>query len=212
MSYVDSIKSYMLEYCNMKIMVDLDRVVVDCSSFIFRLANAIDKKTSKNNSLKYIEVNVEKEMQNMSALSFFRLVHDKVVTEVKGSVKTLKEWHSQGHEIHFVSSRPNIGMLKKATVKWFNKKEVNYSKLIYACNNKAEYCKQNNIDVMVDDNYANCRNANKEGIHAVWLINRYNMDDSTIAVGRFHPARNWREIDNAVQFINIQQNNKFLTK
>ena len=195
----------------MKIMVDLDRVVFDCSSLVFTLAHIIDKKSSKTNTLKYVEVNSEEAMRYPSALSFFKIFNDKSFTEIKGASKTLRNWHKQGFDILFVSSRPNIGALKRATVRWLNKREISYSKLIFSCNNKAEYCKQNNIDVMIDDNYKNCVNTTERGIPAIWLMNKHNEYDLTFSVGRLHLARNWRDIDNFVQAINVRKkNNSFI--
>ena len=186
----------------MKIMVDLDRVVFDCPSAVFLLANHLDKKASKSNPLKYVEVDSEEAMNYSSALSFFQLFNDKVLVEVEGAVKTLQNWNKQGFEIHFVSSRPNLKPMKRATVKWLKKNNIDYSKLIFACSNKAEYCKAHHMDAMVDDNYQNCKNTRNEGIPAIWLVNKHNRYDASYFASKLNIATDWNEIDTFMQSIN----------
>ena len=191
----------------MKIMVDLDRVVFDCPSPVFILANHLNKKINKTQPLKYVEVDEKESMNYSSSLSFFQLFNDEVLVEVDGSIKTLQNWNKQGFDIHFVSSRPNLKPMKRATVKWLKKNNINYSKLIFACSNKAEYCKQNKIDVMVDDNYKNCKDARSEGIPAVWLVDKFNRYDATYFASKLNIATNWHEINNFVQSINRTKQN-----
>ena len=186
-------------------MVDLDRVVFECPSFLFWLGHKIYKTFDKNSELKFNEVNSEKAMQYPDALSFFKLFNDKSFVEIPGAASTLQKWNNKGFDIHFISSRPNLKPFQKATVKWLKSHNISYSKLVFGCSNKAEYCKQNNFDVMIDDTFENCENCCFLGIPSIWLVNKHNQNDQNIHVVKMHVANDWQDIDSAVQSINMMK-------
>ena len=180
-------------------MVDLDRVVFECPSFLFWLGHKIYKNSDKNSELKFSEVNSEKAMQYSNALSFFKLFNENSFVEIPGAISTLQSWNNQNFEIHFISSRPNLKPFQRSTVKWLKNNNIEYSKLVFACNNKAEYCKKHNLDIIIDDTFENCENCCYFGIPSIWLVNEYNKQDYNKHISKIHIANNWQDINNAVQ-------------
>lgn len=195
----------------MKIMIDLDRVVFDCPSISYFLGNLLFAKNNTNRTLKFHLVDTKKAKQAKNNLFFLRSTHVKNFNQINNSVEILKKWNMQGFDIYFVSTRPKLKSLQKVVVEWFEKNDINYNSLIFACTNKAKYCKDKKIDVMIDDTYENCLNAAYKGIIPLWLRTDYNKNhlyDPELVFS----VQNWNEIDNYIQFIFDKINNKEIKK
>lgn len=182
----------------MKIMIDLDRVVFDCPSFTSWLGNLIFTKTTPNKKLKYSIVDKVLAKKHQNPLFFLKSTHSENFEPIDNSIEILKLWNTQGFDIDFVSSRPNLYSLQKATVLWLENNNIEYNNLIFACTNKAKYCKENDIDIIIDDTTDNCINSANLGITAIQLLNAYNK--KTIKnTNKIHLANNWNNINDFVQ-------------
>ncbi len=184
----------------MKIMVDLDRVVFDCPSFIYWIGNAIFTKTSLANKLTYNLIDVKKTSGYTNLLFFVKMSHAKNYTQVDNSIEILKKWNNQGFDISFVSSRPNFKSLQKATVEWLNQNDIKFSDLIFTCTNKPLFCKINKFDVIIDDTLENCVGAQKLDITPIWVRTKYN-EDITNYPNEIYNTSSWTEIDDYIQQI-----------
>lgn len=191
----------------MKIMIDLDRVVFDCPSLVFNLANDFFTKTHFNKPLKYKIVDAEKAKKYFNTLFFVKLSHAKNLIQVDNSVEILQKWNKQGFNIHFVSYRPNFKSLQKSTVEWLEQNNISYNKLIFACTNKPRYCKLFNFDVMIDDTLENCKGAKRLGIKPIWLRNYHNSTHNDFSESIFN-TYSWNEVDEYVQKLNTTMQNK----
>lgn len=70
------------------------------------------------------------------------------------------------NQIMIVTSRGDINYegSEELTINYLKNKEIKYSKIIFNCHNKAEICKENNVDLLVDDSVVHCTNfANVNG-------------------------------------------------
>jgi len=182
-------------------MIDLDRVVFDCPSFVFNLANDFFAHPYINKPLKYKIVNAEKAKKSFNSLFFIKLSHAKNLKQVDNSVEILQKWNKQGFNIHFVSSRPNLKSLQKSTVEWLETNNIKYNKLIFACSNKPEFCKNFNFDVIIDDTLSNCQGAKGLGITPVWIRTIHNSCQHDFSESIFS-AYNWNEVDSYIQKLN----------
>lgn len=185
----------------MKIMVDLDRVVFDCPSFVFEVGNKIFTRTHENNELLYTEIDSEKAMNYTNSLFFLKMSKSCNFVPVNNSVEILKKWHSQGFEIHFVSSRPKFKAFQRATVEWLKNHDINYSRLVFSCSNKAKYCSKHGMNLIVDDTFDNCNNATNLGIPAVWVKTKYNEKEQRVLNRRIYNADSWSKIDMCAQSV-----------
>ena len=181
----------------MKIMVDLDRVVFECPSFMFWIGNKIFTKSHLDKELYYHIVDADKAMGYRNTLFFLKMSRSKNFNQIDKSVEILKKWNNQGLDIHFVSSRPKFKAFQKATVEWLKEKNINYSNLVFNCTNKPLFCKINKFDYIIDDTYKNCEGSFRLGINPIWVRTRQNKN---IKNERNIPeAYTWETIDNIIQ-------------
>ena len=180
----------------MKIMVDLDRTVFDCPSLVYYFGNMTKGESNLDKELKYSVVDTEKSKYYKNLLFFIRMSHAKNYVPVRGVVETLDKWYEKGIEVTFVSSRVNFKSFHKATAEWFDYYGIKYKGIVFECNNKAEYGKQNGFDMIVDDTFKNCTDCKKVGITPIWIRTKYNskMPNSE----GMYESTNWLEVDKIV--------------
>lgn len=83
----------------------------------------------------------------------------------------------KGHKIYLISNRtaPHYKQPYETTTEWLEKKHINYSKLILSKeSDKTKECKENNIDVMFDDNRKNCRQLLQNNVDCYLMATKYN--------------------------------------
>lgn len=184
-------------------MIDLDRVVFDCPSFIYWIGNILFTKTHLDNKLTYNLIDTEKVSGYTNLLFFIKMSHSKNYTQVDNSIEILKKWNNQGFNISFVSSRPNFKSLQKATVEWLKENDIKFDDLIFTCTNKPVFCKINNFDVMIDDTLDNCIGAKKLDVTPIWVRTKFNIDEVDFPKDIFNTS-SWTEIDAFVQSLYSQ--------
>ena len=71
---------------------------------------------------------------------------------------------NQGHQIYLITARSVLDIPKEQrntkditdiTLNWLNKNNIYFNHLEMCCFNKDVFCKQNNIDVMIEDSPTN---------------------------------------------------------
>ena len=100
-----------------------------------------------------------------------------------------------GHDIIFITARSDFGFNEpyKISSQYLNKNNFCYDKLIVGAKDKGRVCKEEKIDLFIDDNLKNCDNVLKENIE-VWLFDNYfNRDDN-----RFDRVYNWKDVYNRI--------------
>ena len=192
----------------MKIMVDLDRVVFDCPSFLYWLANTFFSRTSLYRQLKYHEVDASEVQKYFNLLRFIKETRAENFVEIDGAVGILQKWNLQGIKIHFVTSRPNLKSLQKSAVDWLNENDIAYEKLIYACTNKPMYCMKSGIDIMVDDTLQNCVQSSRLRVMPVWFQPKQTEKTKRIS-SWLTTVSTWEEIDNVVQQVFEERKRRF---
>lgn len=183
----------------MKIAIDLDRTIFDCSSLIFSLGNLLNTKKNLNTPLKYKEVDKDKALSYFNTLFFIKMSHPGNFYEKQNSTEILRKWNEQGIDITFLSSRPNYKSFNKAIVKWLKDHGVEYEKLILGCNNKPKYCRFNNYDLLIDDTMQNCIHTSAFGVPSIWYINEYNYKQIENLPENIKFSVTWNGIDDIVQ-------------
>lgn len=73
--------------------------------------------------------------------------------------EVLDRLRSEGHEIYIITSRISDldycdisnEKMEKIVLKWLKKYKIHYDKLIFAVGSKLKYCKEEHVDVMIED-------------------------------------------------------------
>ena len=186
----------------MRIAVDIDKTLLDCNSILYKIANFLLPSQSSNAKLKYKKIE-EKNKSRKSFLSRISKIHNHKFYYINENAKeTIEEWYGKGYEIILLSSRPASRALANALLLCINKFDIHFSQVVAACNNKTSFCKENKIDVIVDNSLDICKKCSADGIKSIFYINnkkkaqRYRKET-------FSVASTWDEINNIVKsFIN----------
>ncbi|MDD4110459.1 MAG: hypothetical protein PHS54_02780 [Clostridia bacterium] len=67
--------------------------------------------------------------------------------------KYLDKLHNEGHEIIIITARSDeeLKTPEKISIKWLKKNKLPFDKIVVNANDKGKVCKENNIDVFIDD-------------------------------------------------------------
>lgn len=99
---------------------------------------------------------------------------------------------NENHEIYIISSRDNGDYTNphEMTEKWLSDNRIEYDKLILTDKGeKGIICKENNIDIMIDDTIRNCKDITEHGVKALLMETRFNKN-----ITEFEKVSNWKEI------------------
>lgn len=115
---------------------------------------------------------------------------------IEGSVEYIDKLMQDGNEIYIISGRDN-GEYKnpyEMTKEWLEKHKIKYTKLIltdaYDSHAKSIACKNNNIDIMIDDSPSICCDLKRSGINVLMMKRKYyKQKNSDIEI-----VRSWKEI------------------
>lgn len=184
----------------MKIGIDLDGVIYDSEKDYRIYQELYDMTELQGKSIKNEqEVRIQKRF-NWSAETiedFFERYNEKVVREANympGAKMILKKLKEEGHELIIITARgeykPSIIEL---TEERFEKDNIKiFEKCYYQVKDKAEICKKENIDLMIDDSNVNCKNTSSNNIKTIYLKDApsYDMEENEYLTVLY----NWGEI------------------
>lgn len=110
---------------------------------------------------------------------------------VKEVIDKLKE---DGHEIYIITARDSEfhDDPYRLSKDWLDKNNIYYDRLIVNAREKASVCKNQNINLFIDDQLNNCLSVANVGIKAIMITDRiFNYNEIT-------QLQNWNEIYNYI--------------
>lgn len=114
---------------------------------------------------------------------YMEVIRRKIVNNAKlrlGLKETLKKLKQEGHKIIIISARSDYYYKNayKMSKEWLDKEEIPYDKLIVNALNKAKPCKEEKIDIFIDDSITHCLEVNELGIKVYIMDNIDNYLDN----------------------------------
>ncbi len=188
----------------MRIAIDIDDTLnkvdrVGCAgAYIAR--NRLPYRLKNSNASTFLET-YDWDMDGV-----MQFVHDGGVsafTEAEareGARETLAAWREEGHEIIILTARVKEWFQnpEKLSRDWLQKRKIPYDGIVANVQEKGRYCKEHEIDILIDDNLTHCREAQALGVDAVLAVRPHNLAHaSEITYG----GATWEQIDKAVRFI-----------
>lgn len=173
----------------MRIGIDIDNTLTDVQNELNNAAYEYTLKLGKNldeniNLGEAINNNGnfyrEKFKLSYDELKYFLgSIHEEIVNKAKprkSVVESIKKLKDDGHLIYIVTARDsefheNPYLLSK---NWLDKNNIEYDKLIVNARKKAPVCKEENIDIFIDDQLHNCEEIVQEGIKVIRITNDVN--------------------------------------
>ena len=125
---------------------------------------------------------------------------------LKDSKEIIDKLKADGNEIYIITSRDNGEYInpEKMTREWLEKYEIYFDKLILTGKHeKGPVCKENNIDIMIEDSTKNCEDIEANGVKCYMMNTRYNKHKT-----RFERVKTWKEIYSKISKLYKKDKNK----
>ena len=183
----------------MKIGIDIDGVILD-SEKEFRIQSELYDviKLNKNSIINNKELKVqyrynwsEEELKNFINQEFLRVSRE--CNFMPGAIEVINMLKQEGHELIIITARGGmIKEMKPVAEKRFEEKKLKFDKYYWAIRDKLEICKQENIDIMIDDYYKNCKQISDGKIKTIYFREypNYELEENEY----LKEVHNWGEI------------------
>lgn len=169
----------------MRIGIDIDDTITDTNGELIRKA------------LKYDELLGGKGFKDKTAFNFldmffwtmqdkknfFQYIKDNKLLddiEVRKDFKEINEELNNLGDLYFISSRNEKTFIdpNKETHEWLQKNKIIYKKMYLDVQEKGLFCKTHGIDLFIDDNVSQVKDALSNGINAKLMVNDYNKNEN----------------------------------
>lgn len=133
-------------------------------------------------------------------------IDDTTVITVKSMIKyadkVLQKLKEDGNNIYFITARlTNINNCntKKITENTLKENNIPYDRLIINASDKLKVCKEEEIELFIEDSYDTCKELTENGIKIILMTTKMNQQIESGNIPRVH---NWDEVYEKVEDIN----------
>jgi len=185
----------------MRIGIDIDDTIMDTFDHVMPCVAEFYNASLEDLKRRNISYpNLPKEWKEKE-VEFSKKYYDKVVptTPIKPDApKYIKKIKQLGHSIIIISARDNrlYTDAYKTTYEQLNANSVLYDKL-FCTFDKAEKCKEEKIDLFIDDSINNCEKVNSVGIPVLLFNSKGNLNKET----NFKRVGSWKEIYHIIKIM-----------
>lgn len=185
----------------MRIGIDIDDTITNSYKEIFEQIG----KYYNVNSYYLIEEgykyeDVSRDNENFpNYINFCRTVVENLLKTVSikhGAKEIIKKLQDEGNEIILITARDyeEFSAPYDITRQFLKDNNISYNKLYIGIKEKGRFCRENNIDVLIDDSITHCRSAKENNIPHLLLDNTFNRD-----VQGLDRVYGWYDTYNALQ-------------
>ncbi len=188
----------------MNIGIDIDDTINRLSDILPKYAEKFNKENNIDYDIKYNEWDFDKAFgwNNEDSEKFLCKYIGECFKNVKikpYAKKYINKLKADGNKIFIITSRSENHCKDVYSVceNWLNKHEIKFDKLEIGWHDKTEPCKNNKIDIFIDDNLEVCNNIRKNlNIPILLFDSVYNKNDET-----FNRVFEWKEVYNEIKKI-----------
>lgn len=179
----------------MKLGIDIDDVLVDTSKLMLDYIKSIN---NNEDILNHMEEIMRGEIPDNIVSKFINSNIANILDNVqlKPNAKKVLEKLEKNNEIVFITSRGDKKFkgTEEITLNYLKKNNIAYKKIIFNAYNKAKICKENNIDILIDDSVKLCEEAQKEGTKTILFTSIVNKNKQT----NIKRVNNWLELEKII--------------
>lgn len=190
----------------MKIGIDIDGVILNFEGELRVQAELNDVINLKRNSIvnekeTFFQAKYnwsEEEINDFIAKNFLKL--SKECNFMPGAVEVINLLKKEGHELIIISSRGGlIKEMKDIAEQRLEEKGLKFDKYYFVAKDKAKICKEENIDIMIDDYYKTCKSLVEGKIKTIYFREypNYELEENEY----LKEVHNWGEIYRYIQEI-----------
>ena len=128
---------------------------------------------------------------------FFNMYYKNVLEEctlMPNADKVLKKLKEEENKIYFITARLNNidnCNTEEITRKTLEKNNIIYDKLIINANDKLKVCKEEKVELIIEDSYETCKEFTENGIKSILMTTKMNKN---IETGNITRVNSWEEI------------------
>lgn len=140
----------------MIIGIDIDDTLTETSSFANSLVSGDVKdyhELEKDELLKFVHENIENITLNVELR--------------KDALEVLKMWKKRGWKIVFITARGDENVAIFKSLLYFKKYDIPFDKIVFKKHRKALTCKEENVEVFIDDKEIVLNEVKKLGIKTI---------------------------------------------
>jgi len=183
----------------MRIGIDIDDVITDTS---LSMKEYIVKYDKNGEITSHIEEVMRGEMPTPLIKKFFE---DNCVNIFKNAKtkenasKVIEKLLNDGNEVFIITSRgeEKFKGSSDVTIEYLKTNNIKYTKILFNSFEKAQICRDNDIDIMIDDSEKYCSEIEKENIKSILFTSEVNKNIST-SVER---VDNWLQLQEKINII-----------
>jgi len=183
----------------MKIGIDLDGVIFDSEKWYRVYSELYDMLELKRNSIidnKEVRFQERYNWSEEEKQEFLNKYQEKITWEssfMPGAKEVLQLLKQDGHELIIITARggKNKNMIDITKKRFEVEKMDIFDKCYFGVENKEEVCKNEDIDIMIEDSYRNCKKIADNKIKTIFLKDAPSYDLENEYVKMLY---NWGEI------------------
>ncbi len=193
----------------MRIGLDIDDTICNTHFVLMKYALKYNEEHGNKPLLKYDTNDFSKVFgwNDEEVNAFFRTYYLEALKEIEpkfGVKETLEKIRKDGHEIVFITIRNDRecageNEARRITEEWLNKYEIPYDELHVAIFDKQACCKEQKIDVFMDDSEKNCLKVSDLGIKTMIAMNCFNLSFENEKVEKIYTMDDFYEAVTAYQ-------------
>ena len=189
----------------MKIGIDIDDTTLITVKSMIKYADLYDTKIlgrkGTNGNLGLIQnryyLKVLYGWDDKTKFDFFDTYYKNVLEEcvpMPNAPETITKLKEEGNEISFITAR--LTQIKNCdteniTIKTLKDNNIPYDKLIINASDKLKFCKENGIEIFIEDSYDTCRQLEENGIKTYLMTTKMNQNIDAVEIER---VKDWNEI------------------
>ena len=185
----------------MRIGIDIDDTITNSYKEIFEQIGKyynVDSYYLIEEGYKYEDVSKD-ELNFPEYNKFCRTVVENLLKTVSikhGAKEMIKKLQEEGNEIILITARDyeEFSSPYDLTKQFLKDNNICYDKLYVGIKEKGRFCKENGIDVLVDDSITHCKSAKENNIPHLLLDNTFNRD-----IKELDRVYGWYDAYNALQ-------------
>lgn len=172
----------------MRIGIDVDDTLANTKELIIEYAVRYDKKYFRGKGIIHPEIydlcgmfDWSREEKKQFMKECIEEIADKVTVK-ENAAKVLTKLKEEENEIYIITYRTTKRYKnpQKTTENWLLKHQIPYDKLIVNSGPKGIVCKNNKIDLLIDDNLEHCLDAINYNIDTLVFDSPYNRDNQEL--------------------------------
>lgn len=196
----------------MRIGIDIDDTTVITVNSMIKYADIFDKevlgRSGSNNNLGLIKnryyLDTLYGWDRDTKFKFFDTYYKNILEECvpkENAGKIIRELKNEGNEIYFITARltsiPNCDA-ENITKNMLKENDIPYDKLIINASDKLKFCKENGIEVFIEDSYETCKELQENGIKAVLMTTKMNEN---VDAGNVERVDCWDEVYQKIKLL-----------